>query len=212
MYRPEHYQQNDWQQVLPYLKENSFATLVSSGEPWPVATHIPLLVGDDGPDGRHRLYGHVARANPHWKIFRHNPKVMAIFMNVQSYISASWYQQPDISTWNYQSVHIRGKITFMDDETLWEHLHELMGKYEHWREHAVRIQDLPEDMLQEHFRRIVGFSIEVEQWEAAWKMSQNRDEADRRQVIEQLEKQPSPEGHKTAAAMRQLEQRKGQRP
>ena len=62
MYIPRRYEEKDREKVHAFIRENSFAILVSVLDGVPVGTHIPLLLEKD-EQGRDVLVGHIARGN-----------------------------------------------------------------------------------------------------------------------------------------------------
>ncbi|HLX66441.1 MAG TPA: FMN-binding negative transcriptional regulator, partial [Puia sp.] len=68
MYIPKRYEEKDLEKVHAFIRENSFAILVSVLDGLPVATHIPLLLEKD-EQGRDVLVGHIARGNEQKKTF-----------------------------------------------------------------------------------------------------------------------------------------------
>ena len=52
----------------------------------------------------------------------------------------------------------------------------------------VKVEEIPEKAYQENFRGIVGFKIFIDEMQAAYKLSQNRDETNYYNVIGELEK------------------------
>src|SRR5262245_66430369 len=91
------------------MRARSFATLVTTDhEGAPFVTHLPLLFEeDDSPHGK--LVGHVARPNPHWRLFDRGTPSLAVFHGPHAYISPNWYTSPNlVPTWNYTAVHAYG--------------------------------------------------------------------------------------------------------
>src|SRR5580693_9506551 len=77
--------------VIELIEDNPWALLVSNGPDGPLATNLPLLFDANDRDKK-VLFGHIARANPHWSLLRQSPgMVMAIFEGPWSYVTASWY-------------------------------------------------------------------------------------------------------------------------
>jgi transcriptional regulator len=63
MYIPQHFAENDAQRLQEFMRQHSFATLVSIHDGAPFASHLPLML--DSEIGTHgALFGHMARANP----------------------------------------------------------------------------------------------------------------------------------------------------
>ena len=51
----------------------------------------------------------------HYKTFLKNENVLVIFNGPHCYVSASWYVKKNIaSTWNYMTVHAKGKLKLTD--------------------------------------------------------------------------------------------------
>jgi transcriptional regulator len=84
----------------------------------------------------------------------------------------------------------------MEGEALREALSRLIDTYESHMPHPVHMQEIPEKMLEDNIRGIVGFRILIDEIQAARKMSQNRDDQSYRQVIDQLD-----QGDETARAV-----------
>lgn len=112
---------------------------------------------------------------------------MAVFTGPHSYISSSWYDHENVPTWNYIAVHVYGKIKIVDYETAVEQLKKLVDKYEMNSENPVRVEDLSAKTMREA-KGIFGFEIEIEEIQAAKKLSQNRDDFNYKNIISELEK------------------------
>lgn len=98
MYVSKYFEIKARPEIERFIKETTLATLVSQGDKFPVATHIPLEL-EDNEKGETVLAGHVAKANHHWKLFESQPNVLAIFQSpVHHYISSSWYNHPNVPT------------------------------------------------------------------------------------------------------------------
>jgi transcriptional regulator len=186
MYIPRRYEEKDRDKVHAFIRENSFAILVTVMEGVPVATHIPLLLEKD-EQGRDVLVGHISRGNDQRLSFTGNTNVLAIFPGPHAYVSPRWYTQINVPTWNYISVHVYGTLTVMEGEELKAALSRLVDNYEHHLPKPVQIGEIPEKQLAAELRGIVGFRILVTEIQAAYKLSQNRDEGSYHEVIRQLE-------------------------
>src|SRR5690349_18720896 len=105
MYTPKIYQDNNPASIRKFIHENGFGILVSitGGQLW--ATHIPIMLSDDGT----KLIGHVSRGNKQWKDFG-TQEVLTIFSGPHTYVSSSWYDHENVPTWNYLTVHVYGTI------------------------------------------------------------------------------------------------------
>lgn len=61
-----------------------------------------------------------------------------------------------------------------------------MDIFEAGSEHPVRMEELSESLVKREMRGIVGFEIEIEEVEAAFKLSQNRNAADHANIVQKL--------------------------
>jgi transcriptional regulator len=204
MYIPKRYEEKDVEKIHAFIRENSFAILVSVMDGLPVATHIPLLLEKD-EQGRDLLVGHISRGNEQKLSFVDNTKVLAIFPGPHAYVSPRWYTQINVPTWNYISVHMYGTLTVMEEEELKAALSRLVDNYEQHLPKPVEIGEIPGKQLAAELRGIVGFRILVEEVQAAYKLSQNRDEGSYHEVIRQLEGGDEP-ARAVAEEMRDREQ------
>ena len=143
------------------------------------ATHLPLVVKDDGPHGV--LEGHFAKANPHWQELA-NRQTLVVFPGPHSYISPSLYgEQLSVPTWNYISIHAYGRLEPIHDDASKE---VLLSNLIQANEPAYlnRWRSLPDGWRRTMLAGIVGFRISIERVQGKFKISQNRPEVDRRAV------------------------------
>ena len=182
MYVPKMFKVTDLEEIYAFIEANSFATLVTTEKGKPIATHLPLEMKKQGED--YYLTGHLAYGNRQWRTF--DTEVLAIFQGPDAYISSSWYEQEEVPTWNYQAVHVYGQATIIEKKELIEDLTLMLTKYEENRDHPVLWDTLSSELLEKELKGIVGFKIKVNEIQAAYKLSQNRNNKDFRNIIEQL--------------------------
>lgn len=188
MYLPESFRESDRSTAFDLIDAYGFATLVSWSEGEPVVSHVPLIV-DRSDSGRERLLGHVARANPHWKRFDGKEPALAIFHGPHAYVSPAWYSNhPSVPTWNYAVVHVYGAPHVVDSRETLGILQRLIGKYE-GRRREPWTPDLPPAFVEGDLQAIVGFQMPVAQLDAKFKLSQNKDAADRAGALAGLEQE-----------------------
>ena len=186
MYIPHHFKNEDLSEVKSFLKSNSFGILLNNNPQGRIiGAHIPLELELDR-DGKEVIYGHVAKANPIWNTFSTTNKVLAIFNGPHAYVSSSWYNHDNVSTWNYIAVHIYGTINVIDEEELKYSLGKLVNKYEANIQKPEYFEDMSESTMKQ-IKGIVGFKIRIEEIQAAYKLSQNRNDEDYQNVIKELE-------------------------
>ena len=202
MFVPAFFKVSDQQVVEDFVKNNSFATLVTNGDPYPQATHIPIEL-EVNAAGEKVLWGHVARGNTQWKDFARFPQVRVIYLlPIHGYISSSWYDHPNAPTWNYVSVQVTGRIRIVSETEAWEAVRRLVDKYEKVSEQPVSLDRLPPS-VQAQMKGLVAFEVAIENWEAAYKLSQNRDEKNFQAIIEKLEAMPDHTSRLLAALMKE---------
>ena len=179
MYLPKHFEQQDPAELTRLMREHPLATLVSWQDGAPTADHVPLEYNA----ATQTLRGHVARANPLWKLA--GQPVLAVFTGPQAYVTPSWYPSKAqthkvVPTWNYDVVHAHGVLKAVE-EAPWLHalVSGLTGHHESARPAPWAVADAPDDYVQQMLRAIVGIEIPVDRLVGKWKISQNRSAEDR---------------------------------
>jgi transcriptional regulator len=210
MYNLPYFKEHDSEVTIQFAKDHPFAMLCGADSKGiPVATQVPLFIDErdarpDDPVGRGKLFlsGHIMKNTDHHKAFLQNDNVLAVFTGPHTYVSATWYDNPQqASTWNYMSVHAKGKISFGGGDELIAILKRLTLHYENNNTASTTIYDnLPSAYLEPLMKAIVSFEIEVVSIENVFKLSQNRDEKSYDNIITQLKKQGG-DGKKIAEIM-----------
>ena len=200
MYVPKYYKVSDLEEIKEFNQHNSFATIVSIRKGKPFAAHIPVLLKKIEDD--YYLTGHLAYGNPLWKTFEEVQDILVIFNGPHAYISSSWYEHENVPTWNYQAVHVYGKASLIEGIALEQDLTSLLEKYESFRENPVLWDKLSPELLQQEMKGIKGFKIKVEEVQAAYKLSQNRNASDYANIIKELYKEENPHADALAEAMK----------
>ncbi|WP_282063130.1 FMN-binding negative transcriptional regulator [Bacillus pumilus] len=185
MHIPSFFQVKDMEEVKAFIQSHSFATVVTTTDGKPIATHIPVsfLQIEDS----YVISGHMAIGNPQWKTLEENEQVLVIFQGPHAYISSSWYEKEAVPTWNYQAVHVYGKAKLLEKSELVKELTTMLETYESHREQPVLWHTLSDELLEKQMKGIVGFKIIIDEVQAAFKLSQNRHERDYAHIIEKLE-------------------------
>jgi transcriptional regulator len=204
MYIPKFYEEKDLAEIEKLIHEFGFAILVTAKDGSPIATHLPLQL-EKNEDGDWLLQGHMAKANPQWRLFE-GADVLAIFLGPHTYVSPSWYNHKNVPTWNYKAVHAYGKVRLVEGEELTNNLRKIMARYESAHaENPTQFDEVPDSVLLPDLRALVGFEIKVERLEAASKLSQNRDAESHQNIIEHLKKMNA---YDAADIAREMEKRK----
>ncbi|MBT8303304.1 MAG: FMN-binding negative transcriptional regulator [Bacteroidia bacterium] len=190
MYNFSYFKEKDKQVLLRFLNDYPFAFLTGSNSAGQqVATQVPILIEER--EGDWYLQGHIMRKTDHHKAFLENDQILAVFTGPHAYVSATWYTDQQMgSTWNYMSVHLKGRIRFLPEEDLIAFMKNLTLKFENNNSDSPTIYDnLPDDYLNKMLPAISAFEIKVEEMENVFKLSQNRDEESYRNIIAHLEEQ-----------------------
>ena len=182
MYIPRHFQITDREEIFSFIEQNAFGQIISTLQGRLFSTHIPFLVSDD----KQKLFGHFARHNPQGKDID-GQEVMVTLEGPHGYISPSWYLNPGVPTWNYQAVHIYGICKILPELTAVKTIVDrLSNKYEEAFETYWEL-DYNAGML----KHIVAFEIEITNIQCKYKLSQNRSEQDRENMITHLQNRGS---------------------
>ena len=89
MYVPRAFAESDIHLLHQQMQATPLPVLVTHGSQGLVASHVPLLLNpDEGPNGT--LYGHLARANPHWQALGQGAEARVIFGGEQACGSPSF--------------------------------------------------------------------------------------------------------------------------
>ena len=131
---------------------------------------------------------HLSRANPIAKNIENTDEVLCDFLGANTYISSSWYNHLNVSTWNYEAVQIYGKIEIMTNDELFNHLNVLTSKFEFSQKCPVTIEKMGKDYVENEMKGTIGLKIIPTEILIKQKLSQNRDEINYKRIIEQLEK------------------------
>lgn len=198
MYIPKYFKVSSVDEVWDFIQENSFGIIVTTEKGQPTATHLPMQLLKDGDV--FYITGHMAYANPQWKTFE-GENVLIIFQGPHAYISSSWYIHENVPTWNYQAVHVYGTASLMSEEELEKDLTLLLQKYEHHRENAVLWETLSSE-TKKQIKGVVGFKIHIQEIQAAYKLSQNRNEEDYNNIINKLNEEDDLNSRQMADVMK----------
>ncbi len=185
MYTPKHNREDDRRKLYDFMKEYSFATLVTTRNGVPLATHLPFLV-EMIDDSNIMLTAHMAKANDQWKDFAGSQESLVIFQEPHAYVSPRHYEKPlSVPTWNYVAVHAYGRAQILDSTEEKLRLLERMIRdldenyFKQWA-------SLPPSYKSDKLNGIVAFSINVTRLQGRFKLSQDRTETECLNIIEEF--------------------------
>jgi transcriptional regulator len=198
MYIPRHNEEKRVSVMHSLMLSRPLGTLVTLGASGLFASHIPMILEDDGSQFG-ILKGHISRANTQWRDFVPTVDALAIFAGHQHYISPNWYPETkehgqEVPTWNYVVVHAYGPLKVIrDDHWLLTNVEKLTNIHEAASPIPWKVSDAPEDFIQSQLKGIVGLELPIQRLEGKWKVSQNRTERERNGVVDGLAKLNTPE-------------------
>lgn len=205
MYLPSHFAEHDRAALEQLIERHPLGILVTRQGGLLDADHLPFEL--DAAAGL--LRAHVARGNPLWRE-ADGSEVLAIFRGAEAYVSPSGYPSKhethrQVPTWNYQVVHVRGRLRAVDDVRFVRGLvGRLTRRHEAGEAQPWKMADAPRDYLEQMLAAVVGIEIEIAELSGKFKLSQNKDARDRRGAADALQARGASE---LASAMRQVAQR-----
>ena len=199
MYIPNIYKSEDQELMKEIIRENSFALLISDKEKL-AATHAMFLLNENG--GNFYLETHISKANFQAIVLKDVDEVLCDFLGAHSYISSSWYNHQNVSTWNYEAVQIRGKVKLMNDDELYEHLRKLTFKYEKPQKCPMLVENMEDEYVKNEMKGAFGIHIFPTEIYVASKLSQNRNEANAERIISNLIEADDSDSKKIAEKMK----------
>jgi transcriptional regulator len=207
MYLPDLFHEQDFETIAALIDAHPLAALTRIARGAIVADHLPFLFDAEA----NVLRAHVARANPLWLDFDSASEALAIFTGLDHYVTPSWYATKRetgkvVPTWNYEAVHVYGRLRAIDDpkwiRTL---LCDLTARQEVARPQPWALEDAPHDFIDAMLKAIVGIELSITRIEAKRKLSENRAAADRAGVIAGLEAERGETAERMAQAIAALD-------
>ena len=184
------------------MRDTRLANFVTATDEGLLATPLPLiLMSEEGPCGT--LYGHMARANPQWRLAPRG-EAMVLFTGPDAYISPAWYRPRRstgkvVPTWNYVAVHAYGPAEFFEDaDRLLDVVTRLTNLHEASRAAPWAVEGCAGGLHTAQLRGIVGLRMPIMRLEGKRKMSQNRSAEDRAGVAAGLAASDRPTDRKVA--------------
>jgi transcriptional regulator len=180
VYTPNYFRITDTKEAVDFMLKYSFATLVTVTNSIPSATHLPFLVEQRGD--KVVLISHFAKANPQAQDIA-DGTALVIFTEPHAYISPKHYEKElNVPTWNYLAVHAYGKAVIIDDkEQVAALLEKTISNYE--ADYLTQWNKLPADYKFKMMNGIVAFEIVVDDLQGKKKLSQNKTEQERQNII-----------------------------
>jgi transcriptional regulator len=193
MYVRPPFAQPDPAAIQALIRDNPFGLLITHGVRGIEASHIPFLLRPAGEG--FVLAAHFAAGNPQCEAL--GGEALAVFSGPHAYISPGWYKaQPSVPTWDFTAVHVTGRLDLLTDPA--EIAADLQGLAAADPK-QFQVGALPGTYRAQMMAGIRAFRIIPAKVEAQWKMSQNRNAADRKGVVAALESQADGMSRQVAA-------------
>jgi transcriptional regulator len=174
---------SDKKEIIEFINRFNFAPIISVKENYPIATHLPFLVTQEGDEII--LTSHFARNNEQWESIE-NSTVLLIFSEPHAYISPKNYDKKlNVPTWNYISVHCYGTVSIVSEPLdVLKILEDAIDNYE--PSYREQWDGLPKEYKTGMMNGIVAFKVTVTDIQANKKLSQNKNKNERKKIIETL--------------------------
>ena len=199
MYIPQSNAFKDRSEIIDFIKQFSFGTIITTVDQKPIATQLPFIVEDRA--GELIVTSHFALGNSQWKSIESENNLF-IFSEPHAYISPAHYESEiNVPTWNYISVHLYGKCTIIKDPikvtTVLENTIETfeVGYKSQW-------DKLPLHYKSSMIKGIVAFECNVNDIQGKKKISQNKTSKEQISIIESLSKSENSSEQAVAAYMK----------
>jgi transcriptional regulator len=206
-YPPRQFVETREDVLLAAVAEIGLASLVVVRDGMPEAVALPMIATRKGE--ALVLEGHVALANPLWRLAEGGTAALAIFQGPHAYVHPGWYPAKRdhgkvVPTWNYVVVQVQGTLSVTrDPDWLTAHLARLTHAKEAGQAEPWSMDDAPADFIQGLQRGIVGLNVHVARLEGIWKIAQHHPAPNRRGVIAGLAASATPGDQAMAAVMDQ---------
>ena len=191
MYIPSDFSVADLDAVHRIIREHPLGILLTATTHGLDANHLPFEFNPSG-GSQGLLTAHVARANPIWQQCADGAEVMVVFRGKEGYISPNWYPSKHethrlVPTWNYEVVHVHGRLTVQDNEKFVRGLvARLTRVHEAQEPKPWKMGDSTPEYINSRLSAIVGIEITIDRLEGKFKLSQNREPRDIQGAVEAL--------------------------
>lgn len=201
MYIPKAFQFDDQAEKVAFMKQYSFAAMVTNIEGVPIATMLPFVITET--DGKILLRSHFSALNEQAQYIGNNTSLV-IFSGPHAYISPEHYDKKEsVPTWDYITVHAHGRAGILQDDISKKTMLEEMisfydsGYHQQWK-------SLPEKYISGMLKGIIVFEMEVTALAGQKKLSQNKNQQERNRIVHQLERSGNTVEKELAVCIKEL--------
>jgi len=178
------------------IRENPWATIVSTTANGLVASHYPVVLEDDAEGIS--IVSHVGRPDEKLhELGQH--EILVIIQGPHGYISPGWYANSEfVPTWNHVTAHLYGTPEILDDAENFRVLDDLVDHFEKQLPDPISL-DIDENSARRIAKGTVGIRLRVTRFDARLKLSQNKSPEVVDRIVTALET-PGPFASPTLAA------------
>ena len=186
MYIPNEFRETDKKEIFSFLDRNRFGAFLMNGmDGFPLVSHLPFYLC--GNSEAFCIEFHLAAVNPQASLIKNGALAKWVVTGPSAYVSAGLYDHANVSTYNYQAVHVSGSLSLLTADEIQKHLQAVSEHFERGRENPHDVNSLPKEMLESYMKEIVVARLEPFKVDAAYKLSQNRNQGDLQRIINELE-------------------------
>lgn len=182
-----HFLMTDPAEVKRLIRENPWATIVSSTPNGLVASHYPVILEETGDDTI-SIVSHVGR--PDEKLHELGEhEVMVIIAGPHGYISPGWYHDEKsgfVPTWNHVTAHLYGVPQLLSEAENFDVLDRLVDHFEERMPNPTSL-DIDEQAARRIALGTVGLRLVVTRFDARAKLSQNKPPEVVDRIIDELQ-------------------------
>lgn len=186
-----HYLLTDEDEVKRLIRENPWATIVSSTAKGIVASHYPVILESTSTGLSDRATGisivsHVGRPDERaHELGEH--EVLVVIQGPHGYVSPGWYENAEfVPTWNHVTAHLYGTPEILSDEENFRVLGDLVDHFEQRLPGPVSLS-IDEEAARHIATGTVGIRIPITRFDARLKLSQNKSPEVVDRIIDALE-------------------------
>jgi len=178
------YLMTDPDEVKRLVRNNPWATFVSATSGGLVASHYPVLLDEDAEGIA--VLSHFGRPDDELHELGQQ-QMLVIIQGPHDYVSPSWYDPGDlVPTWNHITAHLYGTPTVLSAEENYAVLCRLTDHFEQHQPHGRSLLD-DEAATRRAAKGTVGLRLNVDRVEARAKLSQNKSDDVRNNIVRELD-------------------------
>ncbi len=165
------------------IREVAFGMVFLTTPDGPKVAHIPLLSNGNG-----EMRFHLAKSNA-LAPYLDGAKALITVNGPDGYVSPRWYDNRDtVPTWDYVTLEMEGTVERLCDKQLEQLLLDVIETFEGRLDgDAWSATESSPKVWSALFKGITGFSMNVDQWRPTFKLSQKKNEAERKRIADGVE-------------------------